>query len=103
VQVVARRQALRRRIEAGVARADLQHAPAAHGVARIDRQVQQGQVELQRFDGHGPQVGREIGVDGDRLADAAADQLQGAFQLQLRVDRQQASLPAPGRRRRAGR
>ncbi len=56
--------------------ADVELAAPVHRVAGVDRQVQHRILELGRIRPDMPDIGREIGVDGDPLADRAVDQLE---------------------------
>jgi hypothetical protein len=86
------------RFEHAVARGQGQAAAVGHGVARVDRQVEQGEVELQRVDRHRPQVVRALQFELDALAQHVADQLHGIAQLLARGHRQQPGVldPAEG-------
>ena len=98
LQVVARRQAFGRRVGRGqceIPGADPQPAAAAHRIARIDRQVQQCQVELQGLDPDRPQAAVECGLDDDAVGHGATDQLQRAVELRSRIHRHQAPFLHP--------
>src|SRR5271170_7641814 len=65
---------------------DAQPTAARHRVARINRKVDYGELELGRIDIDRRQIGCKIGVDRDAAADGASQQFGHAAELDVDVD-----------------
>jgi hypothetical protein len=62
-------------IERGVRHLDGHRSALGHGVARIDRQVEDGVLELAGVDLGVPRLGGDVELDGDALAERMAQQV----------------------------
>ena len=74
-------------VEGGVAGLDDQGATVGHGVARVEGQVQQCVLDQTRIGRGGPEILAGGDLDGDRLAQGAAQQLRHAVGQGADVDR----------------
>ena len=66
---------------------DDEMAALGHGVARVDRQVQQGVLDLTRIGHHHRDARSQPRLDADLLAQAAAQQVDHAVDQGVQVDR----------------
>ncbi len=73
--------------EVAILDADLQPAGAVHGVARVDREVEDRIFKLERIDPHRPDVVGQLGFHYHALAQCAVDQLGHAGDQIARIDR----------------
>ena len=77
-----------RRLPRGhVRRGDADRAALRHGIPRVDREVQQHELELGRVAAGGPEVGGQRHLDLDQPAQAALQQLRHAADHQIGVHR----------------
>ena len=72
--------------ERDVGGGDAHHALAVHRVARVDREVDDGVLELVRVDVDRPGVGIEVDLDLDALAERAVEQVGHAADQLAAVD-----------------
>src|SRR3989440_4148133 len=75
-----------RPVHLDIARLDRQPAALGHRVPRVDGEVDEHLLDLPRVDPYGPQPGRERGLEGDVLADQAAQQFGDVFDEAIEVD-----------------
>src|SRR5581483_6648058 len=58
-----------------ILRSDTQDSPLRHGIARVEADIEQRQLELARIDIDGPKVGRNFGDDLDIAAQRTRQQI----------------------------
>ena len=88
-------------IDDHVARLERQFAAFGHGVARIDREIQNRVLELGLIDQCLPEARRRFHMDFDRLAEAALQQIEHPDQHAVGVRRLGLESLLPGERKQA--
>src|SRR5262249_55493890 len=75
---------------------DRENTALGHRVARIDRKVEEGQLELVTIAQREPQIGRQIELDADRRSNGALQHVEHALCNSSHIDRLYPQLFAAG-------
>ena len=73
-------------VEHDVLSAHRQSSALRHRIARIDREIQNGILELTRIHSRQPKIGRADHADFDRVAQASLQEIGQAHELTIQID-----------------